>query len=399
MALEFEQLSPELEAMGQRAAKRARQEADYLAAALARWRSLAGAWDVITPVLAAAAAPEAPRRLARPVAGGARLDEVFGLPAAPERGTLLAADGSQIVPDRHAPYLYYLLNVGGLVYRHGSGEPPEELSRPRLCYEDDDLFLADGLLVDGAIVGARRDRAEIELLAELAEACRHEAAPILAILDQRLLYWPASRPGWDRERNDIVLAWLAAMTRIREAGALLAGYLDRSRKNAVLALLQALDEAAGDPVLRAGASPRLTDVDLFARLLAPGQRSQLFADLSRDNRQYAEHAATNEVCFFYVNVASRGSHIARVDIPRWVVDDPVAVDQVHALLVGQCQILNGYPYGLTRADELAVVGRRDQEELENWIALRLAAHGVAAEATAKAQAKELARAGRTRFRL
>jgi hypothetical protein len=54
---------------------------------------------------------------------------------------------------------------------------------------------------------------------------------------------------------------------------------------------------------------------------------------------------------------------------------------------------------LTRADEEAVVGRKDQEYLDSWIALTMQQHGVANAATPKQEGKDIARAGKTRHGL
>ena len=88
--------------------------------------------------------------------------------------------------------------------------------------------------------------------------------------------------------------------------------------------------------------------------------------------------------------------MARVDIPMWVARDKEALNQVHALLVDQCRIIGSYPYVITRADEIAVVGRADQEELENRISLRLAELGIHPTSTGKQFSKDIARGGKTR---
>ena len=62
-------------------------------------------------------------------------------------------------------------------------------------------------------------------------------------------------------------------------------------------------------------------------------------------------------------------------------------------------MLGDYPYILTRADEEAVVGRKDQEYLDSWIALTMQQHGFVAGQTAKQEGKDIARAGKTRHGL
>jgi hypothetical protein len=143
----------------------------------------------------------------------------------------------------------------------------------------------------------------------------------------------------------------------------------------------------------------LTDADLFARILRPGQRSKSFVDVSQHNQAFAENDPENEVCFFYLNAAPAGSALARVDLPISVAQDRRAVDAIHALVYDQCQILGGYPYVLTRADEIAVVGRQDQEHLTILIENCLGRNGVEFGRSAKLGSKELARAGKSRHAL
>jgi hypothetical protein len=226
----------------------------------------------------------------------------------------------------------------------------------------------------------------------------------LAVLDQRLMYWPFWPPGADRdERTEIVKGWQRAMIKAFDAGALLAGYIDESRRNSVVALLSLLRRplpTAGELVENRDKWPGLTDTDLYKRLLEPGQRSVLYLDVSEDNASYARVMQEIEVCFFYLNVARPGSSeplIARIDIPRWVADEPAAVDEVHALLYDQCQILGGYPYVLFRAHEMAVVGRQDQAEFDHWIALSMQQMGMAQSGTSKQQVKDIGVGARTRF--
>ena len=50
--------------------------------------------------------------------------EVFPCPKHPERANIAAADGSQVYPDRHGIAIYYLINTGSIIFRHGLAEAP-----------------------------------------------------------------------------------------------------------------------------------------------------------------------------------------------------------------------------------------------------------------------------------
>jgi len=76
------------------------------------------------------------------------LSQAHPLPPCPARLTVIASDGSQILPSRHAITLYYLVNVGSIVYRHGSNQKPETYHpKPLLYYAPEDILDEQGRLI------------------------------------------------------------------------------------------------------------------------------------------------------------------------------------------------------------------------------------------------------------
>jgi hypothetical protein len=405
MTLEFEKLTPHLEQMARSAVERKREDDGLLETALEKLRRCAVSWERIERCLKRASAETNEKffRAARPLSTHEPLDQGIPAPQCPPEALVIASDGSQIMPDRHGEFLYYLINVGLIIYEHGHGRPPQILTHPTLEFPrpeapaDPDLVDEDEFVANSGAISVRRDMAEIGLLADTAWEWRQGIRPALAVLDQRLLYWPiGSSSGSDS--HEAIQAWLRAMKKAQDAGALLAGYIDRPGKSSVMTMLATLDIEEPDFDL-AQLTQRLhwqrpNDTDLYERILRPGERSPVFVDISHHNRRFAEHDPALEVCFFYLNP---GRGIARVDIPRWVADEATAVAAVHSLLYDQCQILGDYPYALTRADEIAVVGRREQEELEHRIALKMQDYGLTGSITGKQQAKNYARSDKTRY--
>ncbi len=442
MTLEYERLGPELEQMAIAAARLRAVQAERAAQLRQVLARRAADWGAIEAGLARAMAAHGadPKyfRAARPLGHDEPLDTPIAAPPPPPRATLIATDGSQILPDRHAPFLYYLINIGAIIYYHGEPAAPGVVSLPSIFYPtiEDDLT-DDSPGFDKSEVTIARDRREIETLAALALSMQGQAPRTLALLDQRLLYWPFV--GERDKTEEAVFAWTAAMTQIYETGALLAGYIDRPGKASVVTLLQTLlDDTAVDlrELGRRPAPGELTDADLYATLLGPGERSPVFVDVSPANSRFAEENPLIEVCFFYLNPGSRfqvpGSReeeasigpeaagdssspgtwplepgpfplsptlaraIARVDIPRWVAEDPAAVAFVHGLVYDQCKLVGGYPYVLARADELAVVGRHDEMNLNMMIDGHMQRLGVPEGLlAAKADSKGIARGGRS----
>jgi hypothetical protein len=406
MTLEFEKLTPEIDRMAQGAYQRSQKQSVTLKDALQRLHDHATDWDNLDHCveLAVERTDEKFFRAARPVDRIEPLDAAVDPPAPPPAATIVATDGSQILPDHHGAYLYALINIGVVIYYHGQGRTPATITYPQLTYpngvESAELLDEEEFADSGAIVNIRRDLQEIQTLAASAYVLAgEEPPPWLAILDQRLLYWPTGVSG-NSEGKRVLEGWQNAMASLHESGALLCGYITRPGKRSVLTMLETLDiQADGyDPkILERRAEPgEPTDAHLFRRLLAPGQRSKVFADVSQHNNDFRRRDPANEVCFFYLNPGRHGNQIARVDIPMWVAQDSAATALVHALIYDQCRIMGNYPYVLTRADEEAVVRFRDRENLEVMIANAMQRYGISREETPKQGGKDVARAGRTR---
>ena len=317
------------------------------------------------------------------------LNTVVACPPAPQRFTVIGADGSAIGPDRHSAALYYLINIGSLVFRHGSGEAPEARSIPTLAFRDEDLYEGE-MLVSGNLLDVRRDCAEIAHLADLVEA--EPPGPTLALVDGTLILWVLEDLPAAARREKIVF-YLRQMERIREKGAALAAFISRPRHTEVGKLLH-LAQTGGDPArAREEKNPlaRIPDRVLFA-FLPSGARSALFTSPNGINRNYYQPAG-HEVQFFYLNVAAEGRApvIARVEVPCWVAENPDALGLAHAGIVAQCRILGGFPYVLARADELAYISAPEREQLEEMMGTALMSAGIVPAPSPKAYYKGLTR--------
>ncbi len=383
MSLDLQQVLQQVDQLGQEAARRAEEISERL--------PLANTW---LDQAAALPADELKRRIAAAGAGlrPARptdepLDFLGVLPPHPPRLRLVAADGSQVYPDRHAAAFFYLINVGAISIDHGSGRPPQVEVRSRLFSNDEELHDSRGHPVDTHLVNAGRDAAELETLARLSEA--PQDGPVLALLDNGLLLWAASQEQ-NASRPDvqrILQAYLDALDGMRQSGVALAGYISRPRNIHVTALAEAAAESPGS--LRG-----LTDRLLFGRRLNSGSRSARFVHPARINDVFA--ARGHQVQFFYLHTGSQDG-IARVEVPSWVAEDPVRLDALHAAIVEQCRP-TGIPYPLVRAHELAVVSQDDRRTLDGLVQGTLVRHGIPALSSQKAQTKRWT-ARRRRHRL
>lgn len=401
MTLELSGLTEEVRTMGEELAARERQFANQV--------ELARRW-----LAQYADQGERLRHPARAIRAAVPTDEpldaVHPLPAIPERFTVIAADGSQIQPDRHGAALYHLLNVGSLVYRHGSGEAPEARSEATLGYTEHALY-ENGRLVEGNLLDVRRDLAEITRLADLCVGepsdppgpgeRRFAGCRTIALVDGTLVLWVLEERSSEEWKRTKVMAYLDQLHRIRESGAAVAAFVSRPRRAEVTRLLH-LASLEGD-ANRASQEPNplehLPDRAVF-EALPPGARSALFASPAPINHTYY-HPAGHNVHFCYLNLAGEGHDpvIARVEVPAWVVEDPDRLALIHGAIVAQARITGDYPYTLARADELAYISGRERETLEEMVITALLRAGVRSALSPKAYYKTLTRQGRRKYRV
>ncbi|MCW5876929.1 MAG: DNA double-strand break repair nuclease NurA [Anaerolineales bacterium] len=318
------------------------------------------------------------------------------LPAAPDAYTLIAADGSQINPNAHAPLHYFLVNLGAIRLRGGSAEAPD-------VFTHSELHVAEYTRSGGyseELVSLERDKGERKLLAGLAEGA--EQRPILTLTDGPLELWgeKAANYSGDKAFDEHLSEYLAALEQLHQRSAAAAGYVDKPRADLLVRMLEVLQlpEGADALALRARPLRGVTDAHLLRDLLQPGERSAVFAIQSQSAGRYFGHLALH---FFYLNVGRpRAPWLARVEIPGWVAGDAAQLDALHAVLVAQNNVLGAYtyPYVLHRAHEIAVVKHEEHEQVAQLLINELRAMGVEpGELSQKQAAKNLP--GRRRFTL
>ena len=311
-------------------------------------------------------------RSAKPTAEA--LNATFPLPKAPAQATIIAADGSQISPNRHEAINYFLINLGAIQLSPATGETPTTFTRSELHVAE---YSASGSTNDEQVAQAR-DKSERVLLAELA--AQASGQNIFTLTDGPLELWGG------RSRNPDELdsfakhleEYLAALRSLQAAGAATAGYVDKPRADLVVRALEVaatpLDQLAD--IRHQRPLRGVTDYDLFARQLAPGARSALFALQSQLSAKYEGALALH---FFYLNVGdAKTPWLARVEVPAWVAKNSDMLNGMHALLVGQCAVMGilSYPYALHRAHEIALVNREEKNQVTQMLLAAWSAEGL-----------------------
>ncbi|MFP4322518.1 MAG: DNA double-strand break repair nuclease NurA, partial [Anaerolineales bacterium] len=297
------------------------------------------------------------------------INQPYPVATAPSQAVIVAVDGSQVYPDLHAAALYYLINLGYFIYYHGNGDRPVEGCEPQLYYNDTDLRERNGYgaVIQNSVVNDRRTVQEMQILTQVSLHEREYQVPLLSLMDGRLLWVAQPTVPEAAKLNDYYREAFTNFYDIHQDkraqdghNANLAGYVDSEDSRFLIRLLELLllddDEITKQKLDEPGPFEGLTDAWLLRRVLAPGERSAIMIQQSPRNKEYRRQIGDAfEIAFFYLNVGTLSNpHIARIEVPMWVVEAPGAVDEVHGLVLSQCQLTGRYPYALTRAYELAV---------------------------------------------
>lgn len=323
-----------------------------------------------------------------------RLDTHLPPPVSPSNAVLIAADGSQINPDRHAAVQFGLINVGAITLKLASGETTQIFTDTQLLF-DDELFTASGNPLTEGMVALRRDLRERSALYDLAAKCG-EGQPVITVTDGPIELWGSSGGGDGQEYHEALQNYLGVLSRLAARGVVTAGYVDKPGADLVIRLLELseIEQGAGGENIPSNTLRGVTDRWLFGErkdpLLKPGERSAVFKIQTRNEKHYSGALSLH---FFYLNVGTEGHPWpVRVEIPQWVAQDSEKLGWLHAILVEQCRMMGDkpYPYLLHRAHECAVVSFEEKHQIEQMLQLELRrAGGETDDGSHKQSAKDL----------
>jgi molybdopterin converting factor small subunit len=285
--------------------------------------------------------------------------------------TVIAADGSQVNPDRHGSIQFCIINVGVIIMKLHSGQAPEICVQTEMLYGDE--LISNGNLISEGMVAMRRDISERLKLDEISKGIKGQ---IINLTDGTIELWGAK--GDDPQAYaDFVEKYLRVLTRLHARGVVTAGYVEKPSADLVVRLLE-IATANHEEFQRLreyqplrGVSDRWLYGERENSLLPPGHRSAVFALQSGSAKRYKGPLALH---FFYLNVGSLGHPWpVRVEIPKWVAEDKKKLELLHSVLIEQCNMMGSkpYPYLLHRAHETAVVRREEKEQVEQLLALEL----------------------------
>ena len=296
---------------------------------------------------------------------------VYPPPTSVADATIIAVDGSQVNPDRHAAVQFCVINVGVIAMRLSSGEAPSVTVDTEILYGDE--LLPNGNPLSDGMVALKRDISERVKVADLSKDI---SGSVVTFTDGPIELWGVK--GDDpKMHSNFVEQYLGVLSRLQSNGVVMAGYVDKPGANFVTRLLEiaVADEEQMKSLKDYHPLMGVTDLWLYGEtsnpLIPPGYRSAVFGLQSSSEKNYKGSLSLQ---FFYLNVGTQGHpYPVRVDIPKWVSDDKKKLDLLHRVLIEQCKMMGSrpYPYLLHRAHEIAVVRFEEKDQVGQLLALEL----------------------------
>jgi hypothetical protein len=369
MPVDYQQIYRHIKEIGLGAGERRRTLEERRSRARALLSALADRLDVLRSKVDSARAVDRNIRCAVP------LNEALTCshPPPPEvrDATVIAADGSQVNPDRHASVQFGLVNVCAIVMKLNSGKAPEIHMESELLFDQD--LLPGGIPMAEGMVALKRDLAERTALDGLSEGVQ---GGVVTLTDGPIELWGAK--GEDsRSFDEFLRRYLGVLSRLQTRGVVTAGYVDKPSANLVVRLLE-IASASPDELRElhtfrplSGVSDRWLFGENEQPLLPPGCRSAVFGLQSGSESKYTGALSLH---FFYLNVGGEGHPWpVRVEVPKWVAEDREKLDLLHGVLVGQCRLMGSrpYPYLLHRAHETASVGLEEKIQIEQLLTMEM----------------------------
>ncbi len=297
--------------------------------------------------------------------------------------TVVAVDGSQIMPSHHEVHSCYLLNAGSALISYGEKHRPLLESSPRLYHRPEDLYpLVDRrrIHIDELYVSLERTVFELEILASKSTEAAERGLPVLALFDGSIIPWSLDKmtEGYQESFIERIEALLKGLKQRRIP---LVGYISHSRSSDVVNMLRTyicpydLSDCRNHcghlneedfPCSRIWP---LTDRALYGGRLALNQISPLFLSGTKTARLVDSDC---QACFLYARFQSE---VARLEMPKYLSEDEELFRFALAAVRSQVEKGMGYPVALAEAHHLAVIKGGDRDRFFELITRHLVGLG------------------------
>lgn len=307
-----------------------------------------------------------------------------------DKVTVIGTDGSQIPLLRDEMVPCFVINTGTAIISYGTGILPDFQTEPQVFYKEEDIYHATtsgtrGLVTSQQIDAIRMD-SEAKALSKAIQKAKQVRKgnqgdfqntmednkdsfegypPIVAFLDGTLIQWQLERIFVPKLRKKLIQSFLRSLETAKTEEVPILGYISSTKARDLCNTL-ALANCPGDlntksdlckncgQKVECQALGLVTDAMLFSRLLRVGERSSVFKSRASILTQYTP---SNHIFFFYLRTESE---VARIEVPKWVVDDESLLELVHSTTLQQVEKGLGYPIILSESHNQAVVTSRDR---------------------------------------
>src|SRR6266536_2800875 len=284
--------------------------------------------------------------------------------------TTLAVDGSQLQPWRDASIPVALIQVGFFANPHARGRPYTKDVRMEVLSPDEIMEEAKNESIDPDSypysemqVTLRRYLLEVETLCNQMEQYAHARrrgdpaySPVVFFDGSLVVSFALTMPSPYRERY--ISAAVSLLRTSEQQRVPLIGFVITSYARDIITMLRRLDTMQPEPVLRE--TKKIHDALLWQGRLSWGDRTPAMicarGDILEGYGPYRE-----SVAFCYLQTSAHRAP-ARLEFPRWMIDDGVlepVLDVVRAEIIAGGY---GYPYAIETADAVSVITAQDRLE-------------------------------------
>ena len=265
---------------------------------------------------------------------------------------VFAADGSQIYPDNHMEGIdCFLINTGGCFLSYGPSVA-RLVSEPTVYVPSLHFWPSERFSID--LVDLVREEHEFAFMAT------HLEPHVFGLFDGNLLFWYLASKPVDVKKH-FAHRYIVHLQTLHQKRYVTAGYLSASRFTDVVNLVMYgiglmhpdIPHKQHEQLL--ALLPQMSDGELLAHVLMPGQRTTMFVSMDDITEFYPDEL---KPCFFYLHV---GSEVVRIELPAWTAAMPDVVNMLCAVCIDQCEKGQGYPVALAEAHARAVVQSGDRE--------------------------------------
>ncbi len=285
---------------------------------------------------------------------------------------VVAIDGSQIYPDNHFQGIdCFLIHTGLCHLSYGQQSSVRFAAEPYIFTTKEAQTNYKQSFFSQDMVDLIREDYELTLLAQQAVLPQAVEKLRLGLFDGNVFFWHLELKP-QQLKTIFLERYFQQLTVLHEQRFLYAGYLSGARFSDLASLLrvglcegvEACDLSRSELYDICSMAEMLTDAELLAYVLEPGERTTIFSCEGSVVDLYPEHS---KPWFFYLHT---GDEVVRIEVPAWIAAQDGAIDLIAACCLDQATKGLGYPVALAEAHAQAVVTGADRTFFYEWIKMQ-----------------------------